>query len=225
MHLETTYSIVMQPLRLDLCKLSMSPLTVESLPTKYNRTYKASDRESDLVYEVNLARLECTCPEFKSRRARFAYNDARRICAHIFDKLYSTKAERSFDPLLQLFIRYGRSMYSYRLVTDEGGRFVLGQPFGPNSIRAIGIADDKSILATYNLDSEEWSSGETDLKSQAIQDSRRTNARRVSRCISSLAPRTYAPILWGGREQLKVEHEKDKKSQTERLQPCRNGLL
>jgi hypothetical protein len=30
-------------------------------------------------------------------------------CAHFYDKLYQTKAERAFDPLVQLFIRYERN--------------------------------------------------------------------------------------------------------------------
>jgi hypothetical protein len=118
------------------------------------------------VYEVNLARLQCTCPEWTSRRAGFPPLDARRVCAHIYDKLYATKAERTFDPLLQLFIRYGRSMFSYLVVEDELGVLVLGQPFGPKAVRAIGVVKGKPVLATYNVHANEWSSGETDLNDQ-----------------------------------------------------------
>jgi hypothetical protein len=138
-------------------------LTVPSLPTKFDRTYCAHARDSDAVYEVNVARLLCTCPDFQSRRAAFPPSDVRRVCEHIYDKLYATKAEREFDLILQLFIRYGRSMYDYTLVTGELGRFAIGQPFGPRSVRAIGVVGEKPVLATYNIDSSEWSSGETDL--------------------------------------------------------------
>jgi hypothetical protein len=39
----------------------------------------------------------------------------------------------------------------------------IQQPSGPKSIRAIGVADGKPILATHNLDVRDWSHGETDL--------------------------------------------------------------
>ena len=138
-------------------------LTIGPLPAKYDRTYMARDRDTEAVYQVNLARLQCTCPDFESRRARFPPADARRVCAHMYDKLYATKVERTFDPILQLFIRYGRAMYSYRMMADDLGTFVLGQPFGPGSVRAIGVLAGSPVLATYNVQSGEWSSGETDL--------------------------------------------------------------
>ena len=111
------------------------------------------------------ARLECSCSDFQSYRAVFPANDARRICAHIYEKLYSTKVERDFELIVQLLIRYGRRMLSYRLVADALGEFAIGQPFGPESVRAIGTVGGKPVLATYNIETEDWSSGETDLPS------------------------------------------------------------
>lgn len=141
-------------------------LTISPLPSKYDRTYNARARDSDAVYEVNIARLECSCPEWQSQRVGFPPDDARRVCAHIYDKLYATKVERTFDPLLQLFIRYGRSMFSYRVVTDDLGLFVLGQPFGPAVVRVLGVVQGKAVLATYNARAGEWASGETDLSAE-----------------------------------------------------------
>jgi hypothetical protein len=122
------------------------------------------------MYQVNLARLLCTCPEFESQRAEFAPTDARRVCAHIYDKLYSTKAERTFEPIVQLFIRYGRGMRSYRLIADDLGLLVFGQPFGPASVRAIGVVNGSPVLATYNLNASQWSRGETELKATLAAD-------------------------------------------------------
>ena len=138
-------------------------LIVGPIPARFDRTYKARDRGSDAVYEVNLAHLECSCGEFRSRRASFPPNDARRVCDHIYDKLYATKMERSFDSIIQLFIRYGRTMYEYRVVTDDFGVLVVGRPFGPKVIRALGVVDGKPLLATYDAQAGAWSSGETDL--------------------------------------------------------------
>lgn len=138
-------------------------LTIDPLPAKYDRTYKAADRNSEAVYEVNLARLQCGCPEWEAQRSGFPPGDARRVCAHIYDKLYATKVERTFDPLLQLFIRYGRSMFSFRMVSDELGVILVGQPFGPHVVRALGLIDGEPLLATYNVQRAEWSDGETAL--------------------------------------------------------------
>ena len=137
-------------------------LTIRLLPPKYDRIYNARARDSDAVYAVNLARLECSCPEWQSQRVGFPAGDARRVCAHI----YATKAERTFDPLLQLFIRYGRGLFSYRVITDDLGLFVIGQPFGPGVFRVLGVVRERSILATYNIRAGEWASGETDLSAE-----------------------------------------------------------
>lgn len=139
-------------------------LAIAPLPAKFDRIYKAGDRRSDAVHQVNLARLECSCPDWTTHRAGFPADDVRRVCEHhIYDKLYSTKAEKEFDPLLQLFIRYGRTMLTYRIVSDDLGVMVVGQPFGAGSIRAIGVLHGKPVLATYELPHGEWASGETDL--------------------------------------------------------------
>jgi hypothetical protein len=83
------------------------------------------------------------------------------VCAHIYDKLYATKVERAFDPLLQLFIRYGRSMLSYQMVEDELGVLAIGQPYGPSVVRAIGALNGKPVVATYDLRTRPWSERET----------------------------------------------------------------
>jgi hypothetical protein len=139
-------------------------LVVGNIPEKFNRVYAARDRENPATtYEVNLARLTCTCGDFTARRRDFPPGDARRVCAHLYDKLYQTKAERDFDPVVQLFIRYGREMLAYRSVEDAVGRFVIGFPFGPRYLRAIGVAGGQPVLAMYDLASRTWAEGETPL--------------------------------------------------------------
>lgn len=138
-------------------------LVVGDIPQRFDRVYAARDRENPgTIHQVNIAQLTCTCPDFTEKRLDFPPGDVRRVCAHLYDKLYQTKAERAFDPLVQLFIRYGRNMLTFRQVEDAFGRFVIGFPFGPRHIRAIGVADGQSVLATYDLDAHVWS-GETPL--------------------------------------------------------------
>jgi hypothetical protein len=142
-------------------------LVIEQIPKKFDRSYSARDRENpDITYDVNIARLSCTCRDFTERRLTFPPGDVRRVCAHVYDKLYQTKAERDFDPLVQLFIRYGREMLTYRAVSDANGRFIIGFPFGPQHLRAIAVVDGRPLVATYDLSQHEWAQGETPLTSK-----------------------------------------------------------
>src|ERR1051325_3538296 len=74
-------------------------LTVGPIPAKFDRPYKASGRTGNEIVEVNVARLECTCSEWRAQRAQFLADDARRVCEHLYDTLNSTKVERTFDRL------------------------------------------------------------------------------------------------------------------------------
>jgi hypothetical protein len=139
-------------------------LVIDNIPEKFDRPYVARDRENPgIKYEVNIARLSCTCHDFMEKRLNFPPGDVRRVCAHLYDKLYQTKVERTFDPLIQLFIRYGREMLTYQTVSDALGRFVIGFPFGPQHIRAIAVVEGKPLLATYDLGQRDWEPGETPL--------------------------------------------------------------
>jgi hypothetical protein len=114
-------------------------ISVGSIPEKFNRIYLAKDRENPATtYAVNVAHLTCTCRDFTDKRMAFSPGDVRRVCEHLYDKLYQTKVERDFDPLVQLFIRYGRTILTYRLVEDALGRFIIGFPFGPRYVRVSG---------------------------------------------------------------------------------------
>jgi hypothetical protein len=136
-------------------------LVIGPISLKFDRNYAARDRDDhNVVHTVNVAQLRCSCPDFATNRAAFPSNDPRRVCAHLYDKLYSTKAEKGFDLLVQLFVRYGRTMLSFHIVDDDFGVLLLGQPFGPRTVRAIGVVADKPLVATYDLTIHGWSERE-----------------------------------------------------------------
>jgi hypothetical protein len=138
-------------------------LTIDPLPAKFDRTYRARGRDQDdAIYDVNVAQLTCTCAEWQHQRAAFPAGDLRRVCAHLYDKLYSTKAEAGFDELAKLFIRYGRSMLAYQMVEDDFGRLVIGVPW-PGSVRAIGVVNGKPVVVTYDVRAGDWASREADV--------------------------------------------------------------
>lgn len=160
-------------------------LAVGSIPDKFDRLYVAPDRDNPTVtYQVNVARLSCTCPDFARRRQGFPSSDARRVCAHLYDKLYQTKVERALDPVVQLFIGYGREMLMYRMLEDALGRLIIGFPFGPRYVRAIGVMRGRPLLATYDLKNRVWRDGETPLT--------RARAAEVLERIGRVYPETGA---------------------------------
>ncbi len=134
------------------------------LPAKFDRIYKGRDRvDPNIRHSVNLARLECSCPDFQSRRAGFAPNDARRVCEHIFEQLSQTKAESLFDPLLKLFIRYGRNMLDLRVLHDDSGTFLIGSSYPRHSMGVIAVIEGEPVVATYDLEGGHWFSNEEEL--------------------------------------------------------------
>jgi len=42
----------------------------------------------------------------------------------------------------------------------------VGQPFGPGVVHAIGVTNGKPVIATYHVQSREWSARETELSAE-----------------------------------------------------------
>ena len=143
-------------------ELERRHLTVAQIDSKYDKIYRGRDRETDEIYEVNVARLECTCPEWRSQRSAFAPNDVRRVCAHLYDNSRLRKIEKTWTRIQQLFIRYGRTMLAVRMTEDEHGVLAIGEPFAPHYVRAIGEMQGKPVVATYDVRAKEWSDREQD---------------------------------------------------------------
>jgi hypothetical protein len=132
-------------------------LSIPAAAARFDRTYKARGRlDPDSIYQVNVARLECTCSEFVHRRARFPERDVRRVCDHLYDKLYQTKVETDFSELLRMFIRYARPMTAYAIATSGAEAYVFGHPFGPHALRILGVWVGGSATATYDFGRNYW---------------------------------------------------------------------
>jgi hypothetical protein len=64
-----------------------------------------SSYEPKIKYQVNLAELTCSCPDFVKRRNQFEGRDARRICKHIYQLLVTERAMANWDDLLTTFLK------------------------------------------------------------------------------------------------------------------------
>jgi hypothetical protein len=64
-------------------------LVVGDIPQKFNRTYAARDRENPAtIYEVNVARLTCPCPDLTSKRLDFPPDDVRPVWSHLYPEAF-----------------------------------------------------------------------------------------------------------------------------------------
>lgn len=132
-------------------------IKVPTIPEKFNRTYKARSRsEPEKIYEVNVKHLSCTCKGFLQYRASYENNDVRRVCPHIYDKLYQTKVEQTFPHILRLVIRYGRNDKNFKTLEDNDGEFLFG--YSPNSfwVRIFANVGGVTSVGLYNLKENRW---------------------------------------------------------------------
>jgi hypothetical protein len=61
-------------------------LVIDNIPEKFDRLYSARDRETPAIkYDVNIARLSCTCRDFTEKRLNLPPGDVRRVCAHLYE--------------------------------------------------------------------------------------------------------------------------------------------
>lgn len=140
-------------------ELRRKHLTVPTIALKYDRLYRARDRDSQVSYEVNVARLECSCPDWSVNRYHLPPNDVRRICEHLKDSRIGY-IEKEWPLMLQLYIRYGRTMIDVSMVEDERGFLAIGRPFAPHYVRAIGVMGEKPVVVTFNVEKDDWSDRE-----------------------------------------------------------------
>lgn len=135
-------------------------LHVGAIPDRYNRSYAVrSTRHVGMTYQVNPARLSCTCSGFRKSRDSFAHDDVRRVCRHIYAKLRELKIERDFDPLIRLVLRYGRAYRRFHALENEQGNFIFAFSSRTAAIKVFALIGSEGVFATYDLDTDEWFHG------------------------------------------------------------------
>lgn len=78
--------------------------------------------EEDGPFSANLGDLTCTCPDFRSYRARLPDESVGRICAHLSSALRSTGATGEMDELLRAIVEGGPTHRVYYEVPLDGDR-------------------------------------------------------------------------------------------------------
>ncbi|HEV58425.1 MAG TPA: hypothetical protein ENN87_13185 [Phycisphaerales bacterium] len=132
-------------------------ITVGNIDPKYDRLYKAASRsEQGKWYKVNVQRLTCSCPDWQKRRSAYPPGDVRRVCKHVYDKLYQTGVEKHFDDIVRLLIRYGRRDRHFFRVDNARGTFVFGFTPGVPWVRVFAKVKGESVVGSYNMDEHRW---------------------------------------------------------------------
>ena len=85
--------------------------------------------------------------------------------AHLYDKLYQTKVEQGFEPVVQLIIRFARSCQSFHRVNAADADIVFGFSSGHPWVRVLAIFgnvrspnrfDENVIAASYDVEKGRW---------------------------------------------------------------------
>lgn len=132
-------------------------IELPTIPDKFKRIYRAKARDGGEKYDVNLRALTCSCPEFISTRSNWPERDLRRVCEHIYDKLYQTKVERDFDSLSRLLIRYGRSIERFYEYNDAEVYALAGFSQGFDTLfRIFARVGDDVVMDTLDIHFRVW---------------------------------------------------------------------
>jgi hypothetical protein len=125
----------------DLADLRDRDIVLAPLAADLDRVLKLKSQAApDHFYDLNLARLECSCEDFVDNRARWPLGDIRRVCKHLRMLLYRRQVLDVFDEVAQVLLRPTRrsglrvqtgirevSFHSY-MAAD--GEVVLGREAG-----------------------------------------------------------------------------------------------
>jgi hypothetical protein len=135
-------------------------LFIPPIDAKFDKTYKArSESDENIVYQVNLTKLTCNCPDFIKNRNEYLSNDVRRICKHIYSKLLQTKSYHDLPPFIQMIARNGRKDKCFYELTNEAGRFVFGFSHSSPWVRIFAVTGEKRLresFGSYNLTEDRW---------------------------------------------------------------------
>jgi hypothetical protein len=154
-------------------------ISVGSIDPKHDRVYRARSRSrGGKTYEVNVQKLTCTCPDFSKRRSGYPAGDVRRVCSHIYDKLYETKVERGFDPIVGLIIRYRRKETCFHHVENGLGIFVFGFKEGAAWVKVFAKIGREQLIGSYNLDEDRWAYGDVPKREKVLKQQIREVFRR-----------------------------------------------
>lgn len=144
---------------------------IEPIPDKYDREYRIQSRKIQGVdYHVNVARLTCTCEDFEKSRRSFNPQDIRRVCRHLYAKLWELKIERRFDPLLRLMIRHGRRYRRFHHVVEGNNDIVFGYSRRSSKVTIFALLDEHEIVAAYDLDRDTWADTPASAYSSMLRD-------------------------------------------------------
>ena len=77
------------------------------VPSKFDIVYNSKHySEPDKLYNVNLFKLTCNCPDFLERSSLYQPKDVRLVCKHILDKLKYAKLYQSYSNRIALLLHW-----------------------------------------------------------------------------------------------------------------------
>ena len=136
-----------------------------NLPNVSKDIKHQSSTDPTVFYNVNLAMMTCTCPDFLRRRSEFAVGSIRRACKHIREELLSLPDIKNspIEPVL-------RSKFSYaNFIQDLSIPCIIGYSDKKEWINIFALSEDENFREFgYSILEERWSYDTSPLEEEKI---------------------------------------------------------
>lgn len=135
-----------------------SVIVIPEVPERFSEPISVPSRSvPGQAFVVNLRRLTCTCPNFRSVRQHYQARDIRRICPHLYHVMLEHKLTDRLDSLHLMIIEHGRRWRSLARVEDRAGvEIIFGYNRDMTLIGVFAIIGENDIFAEYDPQSRRW---------------------------------------------------------------------
>ena len=120
---------------------------------------------------VNLYYLNCSCKTYRQNAKMYPRRDIRRICKHIYAKLFA-EAESSLDSLTRMLLHnqfwFGQS--AVKKVKFHNEIIYIGIHKLLKFVSVIQSFEDKCNKHIYDLPKDEWANGEKPFEEDKLND-------------------------------------------------------
>lgn len=115
-------------------------------------------------FYVNLARMTCTCPGWKSLRAIYGPRDVRRVCPHLLQTMIETGAIERLAEHNRQVLEYGRPFYRFVRFRDPFHQTTITYGFNDHDkdlikqtrVGCYAVVGNEAARGLWDLREGEW---------------------------------------------------------------------
>jgi len=138
---------------------SDQPIEVPEMDHELNVRLRVPSRsDPSLLFDANIFRLSCTCPNFSNKRSLFGPRDVRRICPHLYQAICDAGLDQNWPRLFSVIMQHGRRFFRFRRVTDRANQADIAFGFNGEEphIGIFAVIGPLPTVAGYNVQDRMW---------------------------------------------------------------------